>query len=52
MHDYSPLLHAIIAVLLQCIMGVSWEEWAAGGVVGCMCFIAREHTQAEYRWIA
>ncbi|MGC0634028.1 hypothetical protein [Escherichia coli] len=52
MHDYSPLLHAVIAVLLQCILGISAGEWAAGGAIGCTWFIAREHTQAEYRWIA
>lgn len=52
MHDYSPLLHAVIAVLLQCIVGISAGEWAAGGAIGCIWFIAREHTQAEYRWIA
>lgn len=23
-----------------------------GGAIGCIWFIAREHTQAEYRWIA
>lgn len=52
MHDYSPLLHAVIAVAMQCILGISVEEWASGGAIGCIWFIAREHTQAEYRWIA
>lgn len=52
MHDYSPLFHAVIAVAMQCAFGVSVGEWAAGGTIGCMWFIAREHTQAEYRWIA
>ncbi|SSW85100.1 Uncharacterised protein [Klebsiella pneumoniae] len=52
MTDYSPLIHAVIAVTLQCCIGFLWGQWAAGGVIGCMWFIAREHTQAEYRWIA
>lgn len=52
MHDYSPLLHAVIAVAMQCILGISVGEWASGGAIGCIWFIAREHTQAEYRWIA
>lgn len=52
MHDYSPLFHAVIAVAMQCAFGISVGEWAAGGMIGCMWFIAREHTQAEYRWIA
>ncbi|ELP5718850.1 hypothetical protein QTU96_001148 [Enterobacter asburiae] len=52
MHDYSPLLHAVIAVAMQCIFGISVGEWAAGGAIGCVWFIAREQTQAEYRWIA
>lgn len=52
MHDYSPLLHAVIAVAMQCIFGISVGEWVAGGAIGCIWFIAREHTQAEYRWIA
>ncbi len=52
MHDLSPLYHASVAVLLQCTYGLAFEMWAAGGAIGCMWFIAREHTQAEYRWIA
>ncbi|MCZ7839337.1 hypothetical protein LRB91_10950 [Leclercia adecarboxylata] len=52
MTDYSPLIHAVIAVTLQCCIGFLWGQWAAGCVIGCMWFIAREHTQAEYRWIA
>ncbi|STF46169.1 ybl63 [Escherichia coli] len=26
-------------------------NWAYGAIAGCTFFIAREHTQAEYRWI-
>ncbi|ELL7344207.1 hypothetical protein Q4K99_000608 [Escherichia coli] len=52
MLDISPLLHAVIAVVIQMTSGFLLGEWAAGGAIGCMWFIAREHTQAEYRWIA
>lgn len=52
MLDISPLFHAVIAVVIQMTSGFLLGEWAAGGAIGCMWFIAREHTQAEYRWIA
>ncbi|HBE2829182.1 TPA: hypothetical protein KL429_000538 [Escherichia coli] len=52
MADFSPLAHATIAVTLQCCIGFLWGLWGAGGAIGCIWFIAREHTQAEYRWIA
>lgn len=52
MLDISPLLHAVIAVVIQMTSGFLLGEWVAGGAIGCMWFIAREHTQAEYRWIA
>lgn len=50
--DFSPLGHALAAVILQCVIGLAFGMWGAGGAIGCMWFIAREHTQAEYRWIA
>lgn len=50
--DLSPLYHAIAAVALQCAIGLMFGDWFTGGVLGCLWFIAREHTQAEYRWIA
>ena len=52
MSDFTPLIHAAFAVVLQCAIGVFLGMWAAGGAIGCIWFIAREHTQAEYRWIA
>ena len=52
MSDLSPLIHAAAAVVLQCGFGMAFGEWSTGGAIGCMWFIAREHTQAEYRWIA
>ena len=50
--DLSPLYHAIAAVALQCAAGLAFGDWFTGGALGCLWFIAREHTQAEYRWIA
>lgn len=50
--DYSPFGHAIAAAALQCLVGLSTGMWGVGGAIGCIWFIAREHTQAEYRWIA
>ena len=52
MIDFSPLYHAIAAVALQCAVGLMLGDWFTGGALGCLWFIAREHTQAEYRWIA
>ena len=52
MIDFSPLYHAIAAVALQCAVGLMFGDWFIGGAMGCLWFIAREHTQAEYRWIA
>jgi len=52
MADLTPLLHAAFAVVVQCAVGLASGMWGAGGAIGCTWFIAREHTQAEYRWIA
>lgn len=50
--DLSPLLHTMVAVSLQVAFGLIAGNWVAGGAIGCTWFIAREHTQAKYRWIA
>ena len=52
MMDISPLYHAAMAVILQCFAGFLFGMWGLGGVLGCLWFLAREQTQAEYRWIA
>ena len=52
MIDLSPLYHAIAAITLQTIIGVTFGLWGVGGAIGCMWFIVREHTQAEYRWVS
>lgn len=50
--DFSPALHATVAILLQTFTGLITGDFIIGGVAGAVFFIAREHTQAEYRWIA
>lgn len=52
MLDISPLLHAVTALAVQAAFGLSSRDWITGGLLGSLWFIAREHTQAEYRWIA
>lgn len=52
MIDLSPAGHALAAVSVQVFAGLAFGMWAVGGAIGCIWFIAREHTQAEYRWIA
>ncbi|EJM2040731.1 hypothetical protein NN568_004316, partial [Escherichia coli] len=36
---------------VQVLAGLFTGNWAYGAIAGCTFFIAREHTQAEYRWI-
>ena len=49
--DISPLLHALCAVAAQILVGLLPETGLTERLAGCTFFIAREHTQAEYRWI-
>ena len=51
-NGYKPLtsLH-FCAVAAQILVGLFTGNWAYGAIAGCTFFIAREHTQAEYRWI-
>nr|WP_182312392.1 hypothetical protein [Comamonas testosteroni] len=49
--DLTPLEHAAIAVGVQLLIGMCMGNWWLGGLLGCCWFAAREHTQAEYRWI-
>lgn len=49
--DLTPLEHAGATVGTQLLVGVCTGNWWIGGLLGCCWFIAREHTQAEYRWI-
>ena len=49
--DVTPLLHAAIAVTAQALVGLLTGNWWLGGLLACTWWAAREHTQAEYRWI-
>ena len=50
--DLTPLLHALVALLAQALVGQATGNWWLGGALACCWWTAREHTQAEYRWIA
>ena len=50
--DKTPIEHALIAVVVQVAFGMWLGDWIAGAALACTWFVAREHTQAEYRWIA
>lgn len=50
--DWTPLIHALVAVAAQVLVGLLTGNWWLGGALACTWWIAREHTQAEYRWIA
>ena len=47
----KSLEHSVYALLLMAIIGLLTGNWLAGACVGSAFFIAREHTQAEYRVI-
>lgn len=49
--DWTPLIHALIAMLAQALVGLVLGNWWLGGALACSWWLAREHTQAEYRWI-
>ena len=49
--DWTPLIHAAIAVAVQVLAGLLTGNWWLGGALACVWWAAREHTQAEYRWI-
>ena len=51
MTDKTPFIHAAVSVALQVAVGLASGDWLSGGIAACIWFIAREHTQAEYRWI-
>lgn len=50
--DWTPLIHAAIAVAAQVLVGLLTGNWWLGGLLTCTWWLAREHTQAEYRRIA
>lgn len=50
--DWTPLGHALCVLLLQLVAYTLFNDALVAGLVGSTFFFAREHTQAEYRWIA
>lgn len=50
--DWTPLKHAAISVAAQTLAGLLLGSWWLGGLLACVWWAAREHTQAEYRWVA
>lgn len=51
MTDKTPLIHAAVSVAIQIAVGILSGDWLSGGIAACIWWLAREHTQAEYRWI-
>ena len=49
--DATPFMHAAISLVIQALVGLLTGNWWLGGLLACTWWIAREHTQAEYRWI-
>jgi hypothetical protein len=45
------LSHLVLAILLQLVTVAICRDWRAGALVASCWAIAREITQAEYRWI-
>ena len=47
----TPVEHALIAAAVQVGWGLTAGDWIAGGVMGVLLFVGREHAQAECRYI-
>lgn len=45
------IAHIVLAILIQVPVAVLARSWAAGAAAASAWAIAREITQAEYRWI-
>ena len=45
------IAHILLAVAIQVAFAVALRSWSAGAAAACCWAIAREITQAEYRWI-
>lgn len=51
MLEVNLVEHAIVAAVVQTIIGTLTGKWWAGGALLSSYFIGRELAQAEYRWI-
>ena len=45
------MIHIPIAIFIQLVVGFLAKDWWLGAAAGSAFFVAREITQAEYRWI-
>ena len=45
------IAHILLAVAIQVAFAAALRSWWAGAAAACCWAIAREITQAEYRWI-
>ncbi len=43
--------HALVALAIQALIGLTTRNWWAGAALASGYFIGREIAQAEYRWI-
>jgi len=43
--------HAVLALIVQAIVGWRTRNWWAGAALASAYFLGREVAQAEYRWI-
>jgi hypothetical protein len=43
--------HALAAVAIQAVIGLTTRNWWIGAALACGYFLGREVAQAEYRWI-
>lgn len=49
--NFSLFEHALVAAVVQILIGLMTGNWWAGGALPTGYFIGRELAQAEYRWI-
>lgn len=49
--DLTPIEHAFTAVAVQGGWAFATGDWIAGGVMGVLLFVGREHAQAEQRYL-
>jgi len=45
------MIHLVLALIFQGVVGFTTGLWWQGAAIASTFYIAREHAQAEYRWI-
>jgi hypothetical protein len=51
MIHFGLVEHALVAIALQAMIGLTTGKWWAGAGLASGYFVGREVAQAEYRWI-